>query len=543
MPEQLRISVRFLDGTFHGRGDGGEPEWPPSPLRLFQALTNAAARLDGEHLGGQSTESLRWLESLASSPKIFATGATPTNGYQLYVPDNVGDLVAKSWSCGNNDASISSYRTEKLVRPLRLSGDASVHYLWTIEGASPSEHVNTLVSIARSVSRLGWGVDLVTVDAAVEDSAASDASFSGERWLPVENSGGASLRVPIPGTLAALEKRHAAFLVRLVTTDDGKQFFRPVPPLEIFRVVTYRRDTELNRPPYAVFALRVPDDSKFATFDPLRRRLHLSGMLRHLASQAEFASLLGWDQSRVDQFVLGHDNRDKTCPRPTTDSPRLVFIPLPSIEWRGDRRGQTFGAIRRVLVTVQGHCAASEFAKIIRGMEGRELIDEKEGKTIAFLRRQSDGENAIRDYLAASAVWATVTPVILPGYDDPRKLRQRLRNSEPPLTAAEKADLVQKLDAKIDKLLRKAMTDAGIPSELAKHADLEWRGSGFQPGTDLASRYSVPDQCRRFRRLHVRITWRMPVSNGSLHAIKIGGPLCIGGGRFSGLGLLAPSAD
>ena len=43
MFEHLRISVRFLHGEFHGRGDNGESELPPSPLRLFQALTNAAA--------------------------------------------------------------------------------------------------------------------------------------------------------------------------------------------------------------------------------------------------------------------------------------------------------------------------------------------------------------------------------------------------------------------------------------------------------------------------------------------------------------------
>ena len=45
MSNVLRILVRFLDPepAFHGKRDGGEPEWPPSPLRLFQALVDAAA--------------------------------------------------------------------------------------------------------------------------------------------------------------------------------------------------------------------------------------------------------------------------------------------------------------------------------------------------------------------------------------------------------------------------------------------------------------------------------------------------------------------
>lgn len=36
-------SFTLLDAAFHGRGDDGEPEWPPSPLRAFQALRAAAA--------------------------------------------------------------------------------------------------------------------------------------------------------------------------------------------------------------------------------------------------------------------------------------------------------------------------------------------------------------------------------------------------------------------------------------------------------------------------------------------------------------------
>jgi CRISPR-associated protein Csb2 len=38
MTYYLCISVSFLDSLFHGKADGDEPEWPPSPLRIFQAL-------------------------------------------------------------------------------------------------------------------------------------------------------------------------------------------------------------------------------------------------------------------------------------------------------------------------------------------------------------------------------------------------------------------------------------------------------------------------------------------------------------------------
>jgi CRISPR-associated protein Csb2 len=545
MFEHLRISVHFLDGEFHGRGDNGESEWPPSPLRLFQALTNAAARLDANGISARKADALRWLEAVTQPPEIIADKATATNGYQLYVPDNVGDLVAKQWSADkyfdskNHPIDISGYRTEKRVRPLRLADAAAVHYLWTFDDAGFDKHRETLITIACAITRLGWGVDLVVADAAVEKRDETFTSFSGEHWLPAETAGGASLRVPSVGTLTALDERHAAFLGRIKHLDDGSEIFVPVPPLSTFRVVTYRRATELSLPAFAVFALRRPDDSGFAAFDPQWRRLHLTGMLRHAASQRDFASAVGWDKSKVDAFVLGHDKSDPTNIKPTASTARLVFIPLPSIEWRGEDRGSTVGAIRRVLVTVSGHSDASEFLRIVRALEGQELTDEKTKHPVAFLRRQPDNDNAIAGYFAESAVWTTVSPVVVPGHDDPRKLRRRLRDATTPLSVAEKEQIVRKLDTRIERLLRKAFIDSGLPATLVADADLQWRATGFLPGVDLASRYSTPNQCRRFRRLHVRVVWRERFPDGTLHLKRITGPLCIGSGRFSGLGLFA----
>lgn len=556
MSDYFRISVHFLQGEFHGRGDDGDSEWPPSPLRLFQALTNAAARLDGSGISNQNADALRWFEAQKQQPEILAVRATPTTGYQLYVPDNVGDLVAKQWAAGkyfdskNHPIDIAGYRTEKAVRPLRLAGDATVHYLWHLDTDTAAEiasHRETLIATVRAITCLGWGVDLVVAEAALEQSsdiASLRAETAAERWLAVETPGGTSLRVPLSGTFQALEDRHAAFLGRLPSTQDGKQFFRPVPPLTTFRLVTYRRETELAQPPYAVFALRSANDSGYVTFDPQRRRLHLVGMLRHTASQGDFAKALGWDPGRVDAFVLGHDKSDPNHSKPTANAPRLVFIPLPSIEWRGEGRGRTVGAIRRVLVTVAGGgtpCSSSEFSRIIRALEGRELIDEKDKRPVAFLRRQSDNEGAISAYFKTASTWTTVTPVVLPGHDDPGKLRQRLHNSLKPLSAEEKEQIVRRIDARIERLLRKALLDSGLPAPLVDNADLQWRDTAFLPGADLASRYSVPDQCRRFRRIHVRIVWRENANERVMQSTKLLGPLCVGSGRFTGLGLFVPA--
>ena len=166
MPNYFCLTIRFLQPYSHGRGDGGEPEWPPSPLRAFQALTAAAAAKWNERTRLEhAAPALTWLER-RSAPTITAAAGIPTNvKYRLYVPDNVGDKIAKSWS-GGREGSIADYRTEKDVRPVTLL-DEAVHYLWRLDDADWQEcerHLPTLRTAARAITHLGWGVDMVAAD-------------------------------------------------------------------------------------------------------------------------------------------------------------------------------------------------------------------------------------------------------------------------------------------------------------------------------------------------------------------------------------------
>ena len=113
MPKQVCITARFLQPYYHGCSDGGEPEWPPSPLRMFQALVSAAAaRWRGPGLPKTANSLLYWLEGQLPPVIIAPFGVTAENKYRIYVPNNVTDKVAKSWNSGH-DASIADYRSEK----------------------------------------------------------------------------------------------------------------------------------------------------------------------------------------------------------------------------------------------------------------------------------------------------------------------------------------------------------------------------------------------------------------------------------------------
>jgi CRISPR-associated protein Csb2 len=479
----------------------------------------------------QAASALRWLEALPA-PHIVACGrsAIDSTGYRLYVPDNVGDEVGRAWSKGNN-ASLAEYRADKTVRTTRLIDPCAVSYLWPLGGRHREwgEHRSVILRAAGAITRVGWGVDLVAAEA-VELSAAQADGLEGHRYRPVEDGLGSMLRVPQQGSFDDLERRHSAFLNRL----RGGTFV-PVAPLSVYRLVHYSAETEPPRLPFAVFALRKPDDSGFRAFDAVRRALHVAGMLRHAASQPDLTRAIGWGDDEVRRIILGHGEAAGTAHQPVAGG-RYAFLPLPSIEWRGDRRRRAAGAVRRVLVMALGAVDREVFRRFGRQFEGRELLDEKTGSAVAIVSRQATHDPAIAPYLQTASSWATVTPLVLPGHDDPRKLRRRLREPNgPPLEAAAKNDLVLRLEKRVDGLLRKAIRQAGYSEEMATHAELEWGPQGFWPGTDSASRYTVPEQHRRYRRLHLKITWRSPGGQ----PIQMPGPICLGGGRFSGLGLMA----
>ena len=504
----LCIEVQFLDETFHGRGDGGEPEWPPSPLRLFQAIVESAStRWRGQDFSKFAEPVLHWLEN-QPGPLIIAPTAIRGEKHRLYVPDNVMDKVARSWTLGNA-ASIADYRTEKDVCPLHLREGNVVRYLWALDEVSTSELQEELLAVAvRSVTHLGWGIDMVVANAHIL-SDAEVCQFKEHRWRIISGEGNA-LRIPKSGTLTALQERHQKFLQRLPSADT----FRPVPSLSTFNKANYHSDTAVSadrprNPPIAAFSLLQPDGSAYRPFDTARRATVVAGMVRHaLATAANVQRPFGWSDDQICEIVQGHSAEGGPA-QLTQGAKRFAYLPLPSIEHRKNVDSRHVGMIRRVIVAGKPGME-QELAWVRRALAGIELIDEQTGKVVALLSQIPACEWNVQQFTSPQSTWATVTPVVIPGFDDGR-------------------------DAKAERLLRKAIEQAGISSELAQHAELDFRNVGFFPGVDLASRYRRPRNASEAPVRHVKINWRD--QHGK--PIKLSGPLAIGSGRFRGLGLFA----
>jgi CRISPR-associated protein Csb2 len=534
MPSHFALSVRFLDPAFHGRRDGGDPEWPPSPLRVFQSLV-AAAAARGRGEGVTPHESaLRWLEQQPAPTMLAPVGIAGT-GYRLSVPNNAMDVVARAWARGNvnntGDANPATHRTMKTVRPTWLVGGDVVHYLWPLASPPADDvcaEVGKLCSIASSIVALGWGTDMVVGHGAIV-SDAEVAALSGERWLP--SVGGDGLRVPVRGTLDALVHRHERFLHRL-----GIDGLTPPTPLSTFDTIAYRRAIDPPQRATAAFSLLKLDASGFRAFGTVRRALTVAGMTRHAAKVATSAA--GWPESKINAFVLGHGEPSANDEHVAVGPRRFVYLPLPSIEERGEGK-VVAGSVRRVLLSSIAEDCDREVAWARRSLAGQELIDEDTNQPVALLSLLPATDAVVRRYTQRAASWATVTPVVLPGHDDPAHYRRRLKRGT--TTAEEQKGLLQRLHDRVDGLLRKAVTQAGFSQILADHVELEWRKVGFWPGTDLAERYGVPDHLKRFPRFHVRLVWR----DANKRTVQVPGPVCLGGGRYYGLGLfaVAPGVD
>lgn len=477
MSRHLCISVTFLDPWFHGQCDEG-PEWPPSPLRLFQALlAGARAGCRANEWSFATAESFRWLEE-QQPPSIVAPGAVRAPAYNLlFVPNNDSDEVPDR----------QGRLTSKVRWPHRLEGGDTVHYLWQIEDSdwpSAERHVELLCREARNLLALGWGIDQVVGNGrALTDEEAS--ALPGSRWRPWRRSRSAerTWRVPTGGTLEDLDRVYQSFLKRV----DGRQL-RPSLKPSRFSTVVYRTTQSLPPRPHAVFEL--PEGVAFRPEDAAKA----AAMLRSLAisrAQTDRHAFPGG----IETYVAGHAGGQQQTP------PRFSYLPLPTI---GHPHADSM--IRRLLIAEPfgGDGTHAEWAR--RRLRHAALRDEEgneRGLLLDLWRKTSQG--VVDRYVNLATTWLSVTPVVLPGFDDGRQ-------------------------AKAERLLFAALEHAEIRLEAVR--DVALRKAPFWPGSQHPRLYFLPDYLRGRPAWHVRLVFCAPVP----------GPLAIGAGRHAGLGLFASLA-
>jgi CRISPR-associated protein Csb2 len=287
-------------------------------------------------------------------------------------------------------------------------------------------------------------------------------------------------------------------------TDDG---FVPVPPLTSFTIVGYRRANDALPRPFAAFALRLVDPDARTPWRPFHqeRAVCVAAMLRHSACMAAKSDLdpnpNGWRTHEwFEQFIAGHGPRKPNGRYIDESWPRFSFLPLPSI---GPAHAD--GMIRRVLMAEPHGGDGRSAAWAANRLTGSTLIEQTSLQPLALLASLRPGDSVLRQYVAQSnsaREWITVTPVILPGYDDARP-------------------------SKRERLLRDCLLHAGYNAEAVE--SLEARPASWLAASSSIRALQRPAYLKQLPAIHVRMRFRTPVA----------GPIAIGAGRHCGLGVFA----
>jgi len=505
MPRYLCVSVTLLDDLFHGCRDHAQPEWPPSPMRLFQALLAGSKLASRNGDWGEKAAAFRWLEGL-EPPVVIAPKSRPGAAYRLYVPNNDGDKKFER----------QERLTSKPVRPQRIRHGAGaggdlpqLHYVWSVDdrqSAEAEKHCTVLCREARRLVAFGWGIDQAIANGQMLSGAELKA-LSGQRWYPRMGVRQVAdmLRVPKSGSLADCERAHKAFTERIRCERRGRGArlgYAPPDRPRCFQMVPYLRATSVPPRPCAAFEL--PEGVAFCQDNIVA----VSAMLRSLAcaERQDFHEQFPDDDSEV--YLAGHVNGARQTP------PRFSYLPLPSI---GHEHSD--GLIRRVLIAEPFGGDGRRAAWAQQRLLNQPLKDHDGNERGVLMNLWRQTSRSITDrYVREAQEWATVTPVILPGFDDFR--------------GVSRAEQQARRATKAERLFMKAVVQAGLPADIVESFAL--RKAPFWPGSAHPSRYKRPDYLdtsknRRFPAWHVRVRFREPVP----------GPITIGAGRHCGLGLFA----
>jgi len=510
MTRHLCISVTLLDPLFHGKGDGDLPEWPPSPMRLFQALL-AGSRAGCRNLrwNTKKAEAFRWLER-QGPPIIVAPPARPAKRYDFFVPNNDADKTRES------------QKTTKRAAPhILLEGNApadapvTIHYLWEIPEAEwprAEPHATLLCREARNLVALGWGVDQAVGNGEILANGRS-ALLRGQRWEPWRNAPPhrPRLRLPRGGTLDDLEGAYRDFENRIRVKRLGRRkAIRFTPPRRprCFETIAYLPSTNVPPRHYAVFEL--PDGVAFRQEEICIVAAMLRSLVCREENRRDFAEQ--FPDANTEVYLAGHVGNTGRTP------PRFSYLPLPTI---GHEHAD--GMIRRVMIVEPYGGDGSRARWAERRLAGQALRDnDGNARGVLMVTWRSTSTDMISRYAgenSASREWATVTPVILPGFDS----RDRRRGIPPA-----RRDCA----TRAERLFLRAVQQAGIPQDAVE--SFAMRKAPYWPGSLHPDCYRRPDYLdaarnRRFPAWHVWIRFREAVP----------GPVSIGAGRHCGLGLFA----
>lgn len=494
MNESLVISVRLHEGWYHGAGS------VPSPARLFQALI-AGCGIRGP-LPHRSIKALQWLEQ--QPPPVVATPSTKSGQTVVnYVPNN--DLDSKQ----GDPRRIGEIRTKKSIRPFLFDPSIPFHYCWALGEDRDDECVQHVIELADGLYQLGRAVDIAWAWAEVMPGQDLDAMLRGYRG-PVRHPaiGRGNVECPTPGSLASLMRRYQDMSRRYGPTSDGKgqTFKRRAKPK--WQMISYD-----SAPQRECFDLIDRETSTFQPW-PITQSIELVTTVRDSAVSRLESSLTD-SRQEIHRALIGRKTNGENA---GPISARVRIIPLPSIGHRYANQD-----IRRILVEVPSDCPLRA-DDVFWAFSGQELS--VHGRRIDLMRAQAHRQ--LEHYgitTTGSLHWQTVTPIALTSATRRRvDPNEALQSRDISKNASEKRMEQELAHAAI----RQSLRHAGVLSALRRVC---LQREPFNSQGSKTVDFAVSPRFSHHALWHARLEFEKVVE----------GPLCLGDGRFAGLGILCPT--
>ena len=443
----LRITVDWLDRAYHGT------EWPPSPLRLYQAML---AGYSMHRCGDPDLDAaMRHLETLPP-PTIVAPEAEEQSPVASAVPNNDGDRMLELFAKGNHTGAWEKARKTLTIRKRRYSRsfDGVVAYEWDA-GTETAQHLAAFEAIATSVSAVGQGIDVAVARAEILERP---ARVEGVRYTP-SPTGRRRLSVPYSGVFGVLQERYRRFRNRIGV--DGVIGI-PEPG---HRQSGYVSELDLPSIRFEAFFLRDLHERPLALQG--LRAMDVAEMVRHAIAGAGRRAGLA---SELVSELMGHGGIR-----------RIRVQPLPNVGYR-----YADGRIRRVMLTSPENVDEEHWLDVMSRLIGAELILPGQDEPIGTLVPIVGTDPILARYCSEATIWTTATPVVLPGHD------RRRGRSRP------------------ERLAGRLLRHAGISETMVDGMTME--PAGRLRGSEMPTRYKRPRHLARYPCRHMSIRWIKPTT-------------------------------
>lgn len=484
----LLLEIEFLTGAYRGTSEPAseEADWPPQPDRIFSALV-AAWGARGELAAER--EALEWLER-QDPPAIHAAPASSRTAPTVFVPPNDArrSTSSKTYLRVLPDRRGRQPRRFPAVRPERARSNgvtdpsASLIFAWPVE--PENRFLPALESLASDVPYVGHSASLTRCRflCGVADDLPFEAAPPKRRVYP--------------GRLAELVRAYhtnpARPTIRAGASVPMPEAAPPTKPDPGWLVLETLTDRPLD--------LRAA-----APVCRLLRDTLMSGYGRNGSGES------------IPDLVSGH-----TPDRRPTTKPHLSIIPMAYVGSE-HATGQIFGfalvpPAGTELREIPGLAAAFHRVTSYKADREQRVLTLRGGPLDwpIELAPTSDETRSFRrsllpqPYCAPARLWATVTPIVLDRH------------------------LKKKTDAEIRGLVVRACENSGLPIPDA---------DSIRTGRHATPRGVPP--ARPHRGAPPWSRWQVPKSLASrplVHAViefdeEVAGPVLLGAGRFTGLGL------